>query len=256
MQSYAVTVQQLLIIYDYLYVQHFIFYHLSWRRRTTQLATELHFLSLSPQSITRGIQEIILSAAFNKVKFESVLRSVRSSSLKLLFLQGYIKNFHHAMWQILLSLSCHFSVKPSWDTSLWLKGKVPLKSKVIFSLSYFFSGCMYQSAKTYISNRGDREGFDKIEFHYSFAGTKFGFNWMWKTLTDLLPSFLQIPEWFLSWKTQTFRKTFWGQYSYVGFPALGTLGSVALQKHWRISMVLARGRDGRAPRALGLTALG
>lgn len=121
MQWYAVTVQQLLIIYDYLHMQHFIFYHLSWRRTRTQWATEVCFLSLSPQSITREIQEIILSAAFNKVKLESVLRNVRRSSLKLLCLHAYIKNFHHPVRQILLSLSCHFSMKPS---CLWLKWKV------------------------------------------------------------------------------------------------------------------------------------
>lgn len=42
-----------------------------------------------------------------------------------------------------------------------VKGAIEIKG-------YFFSefsGCMYQSAKTYIFNRDDHEGFDKIEFH-------------------------------------------------------------------------------------------
>lgn len=120
-----------------------------------------------------------ITAAFNKVNLESILRNIRSSSLKLLCLHGYSKNFHHPVWQILLSLSCHFSVKPSWDTSLWLKWKVPLKSKVIFSLSSVGAWISLQRLTflTEVTMRVlIRQNFIKV-----FQVQNLDLMWMWKT---------------------------------------------------------------------------
>lgn len=53
------------------------------------------------------------------------------------------------------------------ETLMRQKSLVQVKGAIEVKGYFFsdFSGCMYQSAKTYVSNGYDHEGFDKIEFH-------------------------------------------------------------------------------------------
>lgn len=53
------------------------------------------------------------------------------------------------------------------ETLLGHKSLVEVKGAIEVKGYFFseFSGCMDQSAKAYISNRGDHEGFDKTKFH-------------------------------------------------------------------------------------------